>query len=85
MGLIASMPMDDWPERHAEIDIGWAASIPTRLHRSAWRRRHQHRGVDGYACSGLVRDPRDAISVGSSLISPSYIETQGRFYEAGSA
>jgi len=26
MGLIASMPMDDWPERHAEVDIGWAAA-----------------------------------------------------------
>ena len=30
MGLIASMPMDDWPARHAEVDIGWAASIPAR-------------------------------------------------------
>lgn len=26
MGLIASMPMDDWPGRHAEVDIGWAAA-----------------------------------------------------------
>jgi hypothetical protein len=26
MGLIASMPMYDWPERHAEVDIGWAAA-----------------------------------------------------------
>jgi len=24
MGLIPSMPMYDWPERHAEVDIGWA-------------------------------------------------------------
>jgi two-component system sensor histidine kinase KdpD len=47
--------------------------------------RQQAHGVDGYACSGLVRDPRDGISAGSSHISPSYIETRGRFYEAGSA
>jgi len=26
MELIASMPMDDRPERHAEVDIGWAAT-----------------------------------------------------------
>ena len=28
MELIASMPMDDRPERHAEVDIGWAATGP---------------------------------------------------------
>jgi hypothetical protein len=28
MGLVASMPMDDWPERHAEVDVGWAATGP---------------------------------------------------------
>ena len=22
MGLIASIPMDDWPERHAEVGVG---------------------------------------------------------------
>jgi hypothetical protein len=27
-GLIASMPVGDWPERHAEVDIGWAATGP---------------------------------------------------------
>jgi hypothetical protein len=26
MGLITSMPMYDWPERHAEVDVGWAAT-----------------------------------------------------------
>jgi hypothetical protein len=29
MGLVASMPMDDWPEQHAEVDVGWAATGPT--------------------------------------------------------
>ena len=29
MGLIASIPMDDWPERHAEVGVGWAATGPT--------------------------------------------------------
>jgi hypothetical protein len=43
MGLIASMPMDDWPARHAEVDIGWAGVHSRPLHRSAWRRRRQHR------------------------------------------
>jgi hypothetical protein len=23
MGLMASMPMYDWTERHAKVDIGW--------------------------------------------------------------
>jgi hypothetical protein len=26
MGLILSMPMDDWPEQRAEVDVGWAAT-----------------------------------------------------------
>jgi hypothetical protein len=29
MDLVASMPMDDRPEQHAEVNIGWAASGPT--------------------------------------------------------
>lgn len=29
MGLIASMPMYDWPEQHAEVGVGWAATWST--------------------------------------------------------
>lgn len=42
MGLVASMPMDDWPGQYAEVDVGWAAIGPTGVDRSAWRR-HQYR------------------------------------------